>query len=244
MNFPIASRKVVILTGAYRGIGAILLKELVREYTVWPVCRTMEQTSILKQSLGVTSEDMCWFHGDLCQRTVIDDLKNASKSIEIHALIHCPGPIEYSAEAIPVWDSWRDMYELNMKAAVNLIRTLGPGMTGGRIILFGFSGNSLAKGYEQIAAYAAAKEALIVLARSAARELASSQTTVNVVAPGVFKTDTGKIPNEGVRLLQKIPFARFGEDKDISGVVEWILGSGSGYVTGQIIKVSGGLHIS
>jgi len=234
-------KKVVVLTGAYRNIGAMLIKELVNDYVVWPVCRTIKQAGEIND-LYCKSDQSC-FHGDLRDMNTIDKLAGALQSVPLHGLIHCVGPIEYSDEGVPDWDSWTDMYEANMKSAVNLVRLVGPGMKSGRIILFGFSGNDTASGFKQIAAYAAAKESIAVLARSAALEYALSGTTVNVIAPGVFKTDIGKIPQKGAELMQKIPLRRFGESDDISGVVKWILGPGSAYVTGQIIKVSGGLHI-
>jgi len=235
-------KKIIILTGAYKNIGAMLLKTLVSYYTVWPVCRTREQAEELERLFS--NYDLRCFFGDLCDQFVIDELDKASRSVSLHALIHCVGPVRYSDEAVPAWNSWSELYEANMKSSVNLLRVLAPRMKSGRIIFFGFSGNGTSTSFKQIAAYAAAKEAIVVLARSAAREYAETGTTVNVVAPGVFKMSNGEVPFKGAELLKRIPMARFGESEDITGVVKWILGPGSAYVTGQIIKVSGGLHIS
>ncbi len=171
--------------------------------------------------------------------------RSARKSrIRPHALIHCPGPIIYSQEVIPDWTVWETLYRDNVAAAVHLIRELSGSMQNGRIVLFGFSGLGI-RGYHTIAAYAAAKDALASLARSAAKSLARDRHN------GQCRC-TRRVP-DGKRFLYRFPglrcYPRFrcnepGTHEDITGVIDWLLSARSAYVTGQVLKVSGGLHIS
>jgi 3-oxoacyl-[acyl-carrier protein] reductase len=238
--------KIVVLTGAFRGIGNLLFKHLCTSWTVWPICRTAEQTEHLRRSKHITATGTRWFHGDLREPGTTGKIAAECRihNVKPYGIIHCSGPIHYSARSIPDWDIWEDQFRDNVSGAVHLIRTLPDLMNTGRIILFGFSGIDTRRGFKTISAYAAAKNAIAVLARSAAKTLGPDGITVNVISPGVFLTETGRIPSKGKEMLRSIPLARFGQSPDICGVIDWLLSPASGYVTGQVIKVSGGLHIS
>lgn len=243
---PLDKSQVVILTGAFRGIGNILFNHLVSSRVVWPVCRTPEQSEQLSHFVKHTSKMTRWFHGDLCDPQISGKIADECKQQKIspYALIHCVGPIHYSHRPVPDWSVWEQQFHDNVSSAVHLIQNLSGLMNSGRIILFGFSGLDTPRGFKTIAAYAAAKNAIAVLGRSAAKALASKGITVNIISPGVFLTESSQIPVRGGEMLPSIPLGRFGEKRDICGVVDWLLSPASAYVTGQVIKVSGGLHIS
>lgn len=243
MNMPPGKvRPIVVITGVYRGLGSILMRDLVRSCRIWAVTRTREQENAVCTSTPGVEQ---WFHGNLDHPDVAFRIARACRhgGESIHGIVHCPGRIEYTRDVVPSWDIWARLFESNVAGAVHLIRSLGGAMRCGRIVLMGFSGNEHPQGYRRIAAYAAAKNALVVLARSAARDLAVHGTTVNVVAPGIFEDENGSVPGEGLPLRNAIPLERFGTPKDITGPVRWLLSDKSAYVTGQVIKVSGGLHI-
>ena len=93
--------------------------------------------------------------------------------------------------------------------------------------------------------YAAAKAALIGMTRSLAKELGSRKIRVNAVAPGMIDTDmTGKLP-EKVRekILQSIPFGEMGTTEAVADAVEFLAGDKARYITGQVIRVDGGMSI-
>jgi 3-oxoacyl-[acyl-carrier protein] reductase len=88
--------------------------------------------------------------------------------------------------------------------------------------------------------YAAAKAGLVGAARALALEVASRKVTVNAVAPGLVDTDMlAGAPLE--QLLQAVPLARVGRPEEVASLVAWLCGEDAGYVTGQVIPITGGL---
>ncbi len=91
--------------------------------------------------------------------------------------------------------------------------------------------------------YAAAKAGIIGFSKSLARELASRNILVNVVAPGYIETAmTAGLP-ESVkgRMMESIPLGRFGSSEDVAGVVSFLASDDAAYVTGQVVTVDGGM---
>jgi 3-oxoacyl-[acyl-carrier protein] reductase len=93
-------------------------------------------------------------------------------------------------------------------------------------------------------AYAASKAGLIGLTMSLARELASRGVTVNAVAPGFIETDMTAEhlpPAEREKLLGSIPLGRIGTPADVADTVAFLVGPEAGYISGQVLRVNGGL---
>jgi len=91
--------------------------------------------------------------------------------------------------------------------------------------------------------YAASKAGLVGLARSITRELGTRNITANVVAPGYVETDmTAGLSDEvKAQYLKQIPAGRFAQPEEVAGVVTWLASDASGYVTGAVIPVDGGV---
>jgi len=91
--------------------------------------------------------------------------------------------------------------------------------------------------------YAASKAGIIGLTKSAARELASRNITVNAVAPGFITTAMTEALDEKARerLLQQIPMQRLGAPEDVAHVVVFLLGDDAAYITGQVVNCDGGM---
>jgi 3-oxoacyl-[acyl-carrier protein] reductase len=92
--------------------------------------------------------------------------------------------------------------------------------------------------------YAAAKAGLIGLTRSLARELASRAVTVNCVAPGFIETDMTVAHVQGEArdaLLKNIPLGRIGRPEEVADAVRFLASESASYITGQVIRVNGGL---
>ena len=91
--------------------------------------------------------------------------------------------------------------------------------------------------------YAASKGGIISLSYSLAREMASRGVLVNAVAPGFIETDmTAAMPDEAQEAMaDSIPLSRIGKPEEISSVVAFLCGPGASYITGEVIRVDGGL---
>lgn len=93
--------------------------------------------------------------------------------------------------------------------------------------------------------YASAKAGLIGLTKSVAKELAGRGVTCNAVAPGYIATDMTQALSESVKekTLGAIPLKRMGQPEDVAALVTFLAGPQAGYITGEVIKVDGGLCI-
>lgn len=139
---------------------------------------------------------------------------------------------------------WDDVLNINLKGVFLCTKAVTRQMMkqrSGRIIniasIVGVSGNP------GQANYVAAKAGVIGLTKTAAKELASRNITVNAVAPGFISTDmTDKLPEEVKQeMLKMIPLARFGEPRDIANVVAFLASNESSYMTGQTLHIDGGM---
>jgi len=93
--------------------------------------------------------------------------------------------------------------------------------------------------------YAASKGGVDAFTFSLAYELASKNITVNAVSPGVIKTEMSKriIDLAEREILARIPLKRFGEPEDVAKAVIFLASPEASYITGEILKVTGGLHL-
>ena len=91
--------------------------------------------------------------------------------------------------------------------------------------------------------YCASKAGIIGMTKAVARELATRNVTVNAVAPGFIDTDMTKVLPEDVKksLLEQIPMKKLGSVEDIANAVEFLAKEETGYITGQVINVNGGM---
>ena len=93
--------------------------------------------------------------------------------------------------------------------------------------------------------YSAAKAGILGLTKSAAKELASRNITVNAIAPGFIETDMTAVLSERVReaTLAQIPLARFGQAEDVAAAAAFLASEESRYMTGQTLHVDGGMFM-
>ena len=141
-------------------------------------------------------------------------------------------------------DDWDTVLETNLRSVFRVSKACLRGMMKarfGRVIniasVVGTTGNP------GQANYAAAKAGMVGFAKSMAREVASRNITVNVVAPGFIDTDMTRALNEDQRevLMKDIPLGRLGAPEDIAEAVAYLASDAGGYVTGQTLHVNGGM---
>ncbi len=134
--------------------------------------------------------------------------------------------------------------DTNLKGAFNMIRACYSGFIrkkSGRII--NISSVSGIMGNAGQANYSASKAGVIGLTKSVARELASRGITCNAVAPGFIQTDMTENLGDINPLLNSIPLGRMGKPEDIAAAVAFLASDSAAYITGEVLKVDGGLAI-
>lgn len=141
---------------------------------------------------------------------------------------------------------WDDVINTNLKGVFNCIqkatRQMMKQRTGAIINLSSVVG---AVGNPGQANYVATKAGVIGLTKTAARELASRNITVNAVAPGFIVSDMTDALNDDLKdqMKSQIPLGRFGEDTDIANAVAFLASDKAKYITGQTIHVNGGMFM-
>lgn len=134
--------------------------------------------------------------------------------------------------------------DTNLKGAFNMVRACYSGFIrkkSGRII--NISSVSGIMGNAGQANYSASKAGVIGLTKSVARELASRGITCNAVAPGFIQTDMTENLGDNNPLLNGIPLGRMGKPEDIAAAVAFLASDSAAYITGEVLKVDGGLAI-
>lgn len=143
-------------------------------------------------------------------------------------------------------DDWSDILAVHLSAVFQLSKRVLRNMTKarfGRII--NISSVVAQMGNAGQANYAAAKAGIEGFSRSLAREMGSRNITVNCVAPGFIATDmTDKLtPQAQEKLLSQIAVNRLGTPEDIAHAVAFLASENSGYITGMVLPVNGGLYL-
>ena len=139
-------------------------------------------------------------------------------------------------------DDWHRVLDITVDGFYNVTRHIVKNMLikrKGRIVnIVSLSG---LKGMPGQTNYSASKGAIIAATKALAQEVGKRGITVNAVAPGFIKTDMTQDINEA-DYKAMVPMNRFGEPEEVAGVVAFLVGKDSSYVTGQVISVNGGLY--
>lgn len=139
-------------------------------------------------------------------------------------------------------EDWHRVLDITVDGFYNVTRHVVKNMLSkrkGRIVnIVSLSG---LKGMPGQTNYSASKGAIIAATKALAQEVGKRGITVNAVAPGFIKTDMTQDINEA-DYKAMVPMNRFGEPEEVAGVVAFLVGKDSSYVTGQVISVNGGLY--
>ena len=237
--------KVALVTGASRGIGQAIARELAEAGArVAVVAR--DEGRARAAAAELPGEGHAGFAADVSQSAAIGELLTQVEGTlgPLDILVNNAGVTRDNVLMRLRDEDWDAVLNTNLRGAFNTIRAASRGMMkrrSGRIIniasVVGLTGN---RGQ---ANYAASKAGLIGLTKAVAKELASRNVLVNAVAPGYVETDMtaelGDAPREA--LMAQIALGRLGKPEDIAPVVRFLAGPGAAYMTGQVLVVDGGM---
>ncbi len=241
--------RVALITGASRGIGAETARQLAAQgAAVVLAARSVDSLEAVAEEIRDAGGRAWPLELDLDQpesvSEVLATLPEDFKAIDV--LVSNAGITDDNLLARMTLEQWDRVLRVNLTASYALSKALLRGMLRrrrGRIVLVssvvGLMGNAGQTNY------AASKAGLVGFAKSLAREVGSRGITVNVVAPGYVSTAMTEDLPEAARaqLEQSIVLGRLGDPADIATAVGYLVSDEAGYVTGQVLNVSGGLYI-
>ena len=239
--------RVALVTGASQGIGRACALVLAQAGSKVAVCaRSQEKLEQLAQEITSAGGEATPLKMDVASE---DEIKSGAKAAiarfgKIDILVNNAGITRDQLVMRMKRADWDAVIATNLTGPFLLIQAVIGSMVKqrwGRIInitsIFGQTGQA------GQANYASAKAGLIGLTMAVAREVASRNITVNAVAPGLIETAmTSVLPadlKEG--MLKSIPLGHTGTDLDVAQAVKFLASEEAGYITGQVLKVNGGI---
>ena len=236
-------RKKALITGASRGIGEAIAKELARQGfdLTLPCLNSLDQlkelAGCLEKKYGVSCHI---FQGDMGDPEAVDRLFDGLNRLDV--LINNAGISHIGLLSDMSVSQWRRVMSTNLDSCFYTCRRAIPLMVHakqGRIInissVWGQAGASME------AAYSASKGGVNSLTKALAKELAPSNIQVNAIACGVIDTDMNRCfaPEEMASLIEEIPADRIGRPEEVAALAGQLI-TAPAYMTGQIITIDGG----
>ena len=241
--------QVALVTGASRGIGAVIAQQLARDGAKVAVNYQVSAAAAQQVVDGIATAggEAAVMGGDVSRET---DVNALVKSVmerwgRIDILVNNAGITRDRLLLRMTPDDWDRVLEVNLRGAFLCTKYVMPYLIRrrqGRVVnissVVGLGGNP------GQANYAASKAGLIGFTKAVAREVASRNITVNALAPGFI--DTGGMVDQMTEeakktVLGRIPMERFGSADDVAEAVSFLCGPGAGYITGQVITIDGGM---
>lgn len=242
--------KTAVITGAAKGIGAAIAVAFAKSgyKVVINYNKSEDRARQLCQILNDTypCEAVC-IQADVSTYDGAKKLISESLSAfgDIDVLVNNAGIAQQKLFTDITNDDWHNMINTNLSSVFYTSREVAPFMVSrkqGSIVnissIWGETGGSCE------VHYSAAKAGVIGLTKALAKELAPSGITVNCVCPGVIRTDmlNSFTADDLKALAEETPVMRLGTPKDVADAVLY-LGTNSGFVTGQVLGVNGGLYV-
>jgi len=240
--------KVALVTGASRGIGRAIAATLAARGAIVVAAARGENAGDTVAAITAA--------GGRAERATVDVTDAASVGALISGVVGTHGRIDILVNNAGITrdqlilrmkrDDWDQVIATNLTAAFTCVQAVVKPMVkqrGGRIIsvssVVGQTGNA------GQANYAASKAGLIGFSKALARELASRNITVNVVAPGLVETDMTRAIAEKSQgdWAAQIPLGRIGTPGDIAAAVCFLASDEASYITGHVLAVNGGMYM-
>ena len=240
--------KVALITGAARGIGSSIAIELARLGAMVVINYSKDDDGAdktleaIKEAGGYGLKFKCNIARFKETHEMIKVIINTLGRIDI--LVNNAGVSKIGLLMDMTEENWDDLMNVNLKGVFNCSHAVIPQMLKqekGSIINISSIWGSVGASCEVI--YSASKGGVNSFTMALAKELGSSGIRVNAISPGVIETEMNKFLNIEERKLleEEIPMRKFGECEDIARLVAFLSSEDSKYITGQVIKVDGGM---
>jgi 3-oxoacyl-[acyl-carrier protein] reductase len=242
-----ANRKVAIVTGASRGIGASIAQHLARDGFAVVINYTTNTGSaeLIARNIERSGGRAMAVQADVSDsgavRRLFDATQDAFGGMDV--LVNNAGIMSLANVADTDDATFDRLMAVNLKGTFNTLREAAARLRmGGRIVNFSSSVVGLA--FPTYGVYAAMKAGVEVLTRVLAKELRGRNITVNTVAPGPTETElfrNGKSPEVIEHLTKMAPLERLGQPDDIASVVAFLVGPDARWINGQTVRANGGI---
>ena len=242
-------QKIAIVTGASRGIGREVAKELAESgiTVIANYNKSEEEAKKLQQELEEQNFKLEIFKADVSKREDVKKLVEYTieKHGKIDILINNAGISEYKLFTDETDEDWDKLINTNLYSAFAMSQEVIPNMVHnkkGCIInissIWGIVGGSLE------VLYSISKAGLDGMTKALAKELGPSNIRVNSIAPGMINTKMNSkfTEKEIEEIKEKIPLERLGDPQDIAKCIKWLIDDN--YTTGQVISINGGWVIT
>ncbi|WLF83453.1 3-oxoacyl-ACP reductase FabG [Moraxella sp. ZY210820] len=240
-------KKIALVTGASRGIGAAIAQQLINDgFFVIGTATSEQGANQLSQNFADNGTGMVLDvrDGDAIEQLISNIEQNYGSVL---VLVNNAGITRDNLLLRLSEDDWDDILNIHLKAVYRLSKRVLKGMTKarfGRIINISSVVAHFANAGQTN--YSAAKAGMEAFGRSLAKEMGSRQITVNSVAPGFIATEMTAELSEDIRkkMLEQVALNRFGEPQEIANAVSFLASDKAAYITGTVLHVNGGLYMN
>ena len=241
------SRKIILVTGASRGIGRAIAERFASDgHFVIGTATSQKGADAIAEYLGESAGIGRML--DVCDEAAIDKLFEEIDSIygSINVLVNNAGITKDGLLVRMKDEDWASVIDTNLTSIYRMSKRAIRGMMkarAGRIInitsVVGQMGNA------GQANYAASKAGVEGFTRALAREIGSRGVTVNCVAPGFVETDMTETLDERLisSMLDAVPAGRMGQPYEIAAAVAFLASDDASYITGEVLAVNGGMYM-
>ncbi|MFA6078761.1 MAG: 3-oxoacyl-ACP reductase family protein [Candidatus Omnitrophota bacterium] len=240
--------KVAIVTGGTRGIGRAVVFDLIENAAkvVFTYIKSDESAAIILDEIKELNGEAEAIKADVrdygeAKRVVEETIK---KFGHLDILVNNAGVTRDKALMMMDPSDWQEVIDTNLTGYFNMAKacivTMMKQKSGNIVNLSSISGVT---GTARQINYSSAKAGIIGMTKSLAKEVAPYNIRVNAIAPGYIETDMTKDLKGKEDLIKMIPAGRFGKPEEVAKVVTFLVSGKAAYITGQTVKISGGLAI-
>ncbi len=243
---PPTRQRVALVTGAGGGIGAATARALADAgYRALLTYRSKQaEAEALARELGGAAYPL-ELRDAAATKALAATLEGEHGGVDV--LVHNAGLIRDSLLAFLPEKDWDEVVEVNLRGPFVLTKALLRGMLKrrwGRVIaIASASGVGGQRGQTH---YSAAKAGLIGFTKALAKEVASYSITANAIAPGFIDTEilSGLAPAKLAEYIEEVPVGRLGRPEEVAAAVVFLASEAAGYITGQVLRIDGGIIMS